>query len=471
MDRRRGTRLRVVIAPALVAAVSAAGASARASAQQPDLTRAIDEYINPYVRTNNFSGQLLVARDGRIVYEQSVGWADREDRVPMTPDSRLHIASMSMQFTAAAIMRLVDQNKLTLDTRVSEIVPSVRGGGSITIRNLLEMRSGLSDINTRADYDSILRHHQTPASLVAIVAGDTLLFPPGSRYAHEEHSAFNLLALIIEKKTGKPFARAMQELVFAPAGMSHSGADDDESPRPRELAHGYAPKGTISLDTAASIHWSAKSGNASAYSTARDEARWVDQLFRGKLLSEASRAIVLDSVGVPVGYGWFRRQNKRFGEIAYSMSGRSPGFASFLVYLPREKLLVVALSNVYSSVTADIGYDVAAIALGVPTSAVALRAHPLSPDSMKLDGARFTFPADFYQPNATLEFRASDGDLFMLWPSGDRSPIIPIDRDHAIDRAYWEPIVVTRDSTGRAVSFTFDRFRGDRVGGEATNRH
>lgn len=468
MNPSQWTCSRRGVAATLLAAWTSLCGTGRLQAQQPALSRAIDAYIDPYVQTHNFSGQLLVARNGTIVYERSLGWADREHRTPMTPNSRLHIASMSMQFSAAAIMRLVDQGRLTLDTHVAEIVPAVRGGDRITIRNLLEMRSGLSDINARTDYDSILQHHQTPASLMNVVAGDSLLFPPGSRYAHEEHSAYNLIALVIEKKSGQPFARAMQELVFAPAGMAHSGADGDES-RVDHLALGYAPKGTSSLEPAALIHWSAKAGNASVYSTARDEARWVEELLHGKLLSGASRDVILDTAGVPIGYGWFRRPNTRFREMAYSMSGRSPGFASFLVYLPREKLLVVALSNIYSSATTDLGYDIAAIALGMPTTAVALSANPFPPDSMRLEGAHFTFPADFYQPNATLAFRVIDGDLFMLWPSGNRSPIIPIDRNHAIDRAYWEPLLVSRDAAGRATSLTYDRFRGERVEGVPTS--
>ena len=156
---------------------------------------------------------------------------------------------------------------MTLNTRVSELVPGVRGGESISVRNLLEMRSGLSDINSRADYTEVLRHHQTPATLVALVSGDTLLFPPGSRYLHAEHSAYNLLALIIEKRSGLSFKRALQVLVFAPAGLAHSGADDDESPSPT-LARGYDPVGVFALDTTTPIHWSAKSGHASVFSFA-----------------------------------------------------------------------------------------------------------------------------------------------------------------------------------------------------------
>jgi CubicO group peptidase (beta-lactamase class C family) len=439
-------------------------ASGRAAAQGSDISHAIDAYIEPYVRSNNFSGQLLVLRRDAVLYQRELGMADREARRPMTRDTQLHIASISMQYTAAAVMRLIDQRQLSLDTRVSDIVQGVRGGERITIRHLLEQRSGLSDINARADYAEILQHHQTPASLVAVISGDSLLFEPGSGYLHEEHSAYNLLALIIEKRTGLPFARAMQRLVFEPAGLRHTAADDDAIvSHPEMVARGYNPEGVYGLSPATPIHWSAKSGNASVRSTAADEAHWVQQLFHGHLLSDASRSAIVDSSGVPAGYGWFRRPNKRFGERTYSMSGRAPGFASYVMYLPREDVTVVAFSNIYSSATADIGNDIAAIALGLPYAAVALDARALPPELLALDGARFTFPSDFYQPNATVALTQNGGEMFVAWPSGDRSPIIPLDGDHAIDRAYWEPIAIVRDSAGRAMAMTYDRFRGERA--------
>lgn len=447
---------------ALVFIAMVAICAAPLCAQEVDTPRAIDAYIAPYVATNNFSGQLLVTRGQDVVYERQFGAADRGRHSPNTPNTRFHVASISMQLTAAAVMRLVDHRKLRLDTRVNAIVPWVRGGESITIRNLLEQRSGLSDINSRADYANILRRRQTPSSLVSVISRDTLLFPPGSRYAHEEHSAYNLLALIIEKLTGVPFAPAMQRLVFGPAGMTRSAADDDVA-HAANLAVGYEPAGVYGLVPTAPIHWSAKTGNGSVYTTARDEGRWVRALFHGTLMTTTSRAVITDSTGPPVGYGWFRRVSKRFGEFAYYMNGRAPGFASFVLYLPHEDVTVVAFSNIYSSATTNVGNDVAAIVLGLPYSPLAFTTPPLPPDSLSLDGARFIFPRDFYQPNATVAFEARRAEMYLRWPSGDMSPLIPLDRNRLIDRTYWEPITIVRDSTGRATFMTYDRFRGPRV--------
>jgi D-alanyl-D-alanine carboxypeptidase len=434
-----------------------------ASAQETAVAPAIDAYLAPYVATNNFSGQVLVKRGSQILYERSFGEADREHHRRVTPQTRFHVASMSMQLTAAAVMRLVDQGKLSLDTRVNEIVPSIRGGAQITIRNLLEMRSGLSDINARADYDSILQHPQTPVSLVAFIANDTLLFQPGTKYLHEEHSAFNVLALVLERKTGLPFPVAMQRVLFRPAGMRHSAVDDDANSCSSDAARGYATHGVAGLTAARKIHWTAKAGNASACTTARDIARFVDSVFHGSLFKPASRAAVLDTTGPPVGFGWFRRQNTRFGEFAYYMNGRAPGFASFVLYLPREDLTVVALNNIYSSVTTDIGNDIASIVLGRPYKKFEVRTPLIAADSLHLDSLKFTFPADFYQPNATLTFVKNGAEMFLRWPSGDLSPLIPLDRDHLIDRAYWEPVNILRDERGVPRAITYDRFEGARA--------
>jgi CubicO group peptidase (beta-lactamase class C family) len=190
-------------------------------------------------------------------------------------------------------------------------------------------------------------------------------------------------------------------------------------------------------------------------------------LFHGGLLSKESRAVVTDTAGPSVGFGWFRRPSPRFGEFAYNMSGRAPGFASYVLYLPREDLTVVAMSNIYSSVTGEIGNEIAAIALGIPYKPLAFKMPLLPADSLGLRGLKFTFPADFYQPNATLEFVQKGPELFLRWPvagQGQDSPLIPIDRDHLIDRAYWEPVNIIRKADGTVESITYDRFKGTPLG-------
>ena len=420
---------------------------------------AIDAYLEPYVHSGNFSGDVLVEKNGKIIFEKAYGLADRERGIRNTPAARFHIASVSMQFTAAAVLRLVDTGSIKLDDRIGNFVPDIPGATQITIRDLLIERSGLPDINALPGYAEILQHHQTPASLVAKISGRPLLFEPGSKFLHEEHCAYNVLALIIEKKTGLPFAAALERLVFRPMGLTASGVDDDSMPQAEDLAKGYEPEGTYGLKLATAIHWSAKTGNGSVYTTATDEAQWVDKLFRGKALSASSRDAVLDT-SQGVGYGWMKGENKRFGEVAYYMNGRAPGFASFVLYLPRAGLTVVVLSNIYSSATTTLGYDIAALSMGLPYESLHFR--DPTPDSAELKSceARFQFGADFYQPDAVVALIANRRELSMRWPDGSISPLIPVSPDHFIDRSYWEEVKIERDAMGNLSALLYDRFQG-----------
>jgi hypothetical protein len=225
------------------------------------------------------------------------------------------------------------------------------------------------------------------------------------------------------------------------------------------MAHGYEPEGVSGLKPAASIHWSAKTGNASVYTTAIDEARWVDGLFKGHQISASSRAAVLDT-SMRVGYGWFRGTNKRFDQTAYSMNGRAPGFASFVLYLPQTQTTVVVLSNIYSSATTTIGYDIAAISLGVAYAPFTFRAATVDLSELKNSTGVFRFGPDFYQPNAKVTLTTDGKGVFMHWPSGEVSALIPMAKDHYVDRAYWEEVIVQRDASGSPETLLYDQFRG-----------
>lgn len=427
--------------------------------KQPSASE-FDAYLTPYVQTNNFSGSVLIEQNGRVLFQKAYGLADREKKISNRTTTRFHVASVSMQFTAAAVLRLVDEGAITLNTHVSEVDPNFAGGEKITIRDLLMERSGVPDINELSEYGDLLQNHQTPASLVDKIKGKPLLFEPGTKFLHEEHSAYNLLALIIEKKTGMPFARAMEKLVFKPARMSNSLIDDD-APIP-DCAKGYQPRGTEELEPATEIHWSAKSGNGSVVTTVGNEVRFVHVLFEKDLLKPGSQEAVLDT-SERVGYGWFRGMNSRFHETAYSMNGRAPGFASFVLYLPKEKMTVVAFSNIYSSATTTIGNDLAAIALGLPYEGFHPAEKALSAEQIRVSTGEFQFGEDFYQKNAKLVLQAQGSELSLKWPSGDVSPLISLGDDRLIDRAYWEDVRIERGPEGLPMALVYDRFRGNSV--------
>ena len=431
-----------------------------AAATRTALPDSIAKYVRPYVETKNFSGAVLVVRDGSTVFARAYGFADRAHQIPNRLDTRFHVASMSMQYTAAAALRLVQAGKLSLDMPVSTVVAGYPNGGQITVRHLLTQTSGIADINDQADYQKVLAAHQTPLSLVEKVQDLPPARVPGS-YDGEEHSAYNLLALIIERRAGEPFAAAVRDLVFRPLGMSHSGIDDDGTHAARDSAIGYEPEGVYDLAPAQRIHWSAKAGNASAFTTAADQVKFVRGLQRDDFLKPELRQLVFDPA-TPAAYGWFKSDSKRFGQRVLSMSGRSPGFASAMIYIPKEDLIVVALSNVYASAPADIAEEIAALALNRPYEPLNLKTE-VDPASLAGLPESFQFPKDFYQPNAVVDVQASRGQVSLHWPSGDTSMLIPMSRDHYIDRAYWMPVEIARDANGRITQIKYGSFTGVNV--------
>jgi D-alanyl-D-alanine carboxypeptidase len=433
------------------------------------LSASVNRYVGPYAATNNFSGVVLIATHGKTIYEQAYGFADVAAARRNTPQTQFHLASMSMQFTAATVMRLVEMGKLRLDQTISEFVPGLPNGNTITIRELLEQTSGLPDVNALPDYPDILNQQQTAESLVGYIKDKPPRFEAGGVSRGEEHSAFNVLALIAEKVTKQPFGAALKRLVFIPSKMQHSGIDEDGPLA--NAAVGYSPVGVRDLEKASRIHWSAKTGNASAYATARDLLEWRNVFFGDRLLSAGSRQLMLDYSHTRVGYGWFKGVNSRLATPVFHMNGRAPGFASSIIEVPSEQLTVIVLSNIYVSAVSDIGFDLAALMLGKPYTLVTLGATAPGERANEGVAGHYRFGADFFQPNATLQLQISGLDTSLRWPSGEITYLIPATKDHFIDRSYWEPVSIQRSADSQAEALMYDRFTGRRDDAAASDKH
>jgi len=194
---------------------------------------------------------------------------------------------------------------------------------------LLEQNSGLPDAEEDLpNSDDLVNFHQTPESLVDQIKELPPHSEPGGESQREEHSGQNLLALIIEKKTGLSFGQAMKALVFDPFGLHDSGIDDD-SPIAGPVAQGYRVAGTFGLKPAPTFHWSAKPGNGSAYATAADVSKWLWEFRHSNLLSESSRNAMF---GTNDGYGWWTVVSKKINERVYGVGGRTTGVSSFMEY-------------------------------------------------------------------------------------------------------------------------------------------
>ncbi len=432
---------------------SVALAAPSAIAGEPSPTQ-IDAYFRPYVVTNNLSGSILIARGNAVLFEKSYGFAVRNVKVPNQLNTRFHIASLSILFTSTAVLRLIDEGKLSFDTHVSDVVAGVPNGDEITIRELLEQNSGLPDVNDLPNYDQLLRSHQTPESVVTQIRGLPPFSRPGGKSMREEHSAENVLALIVERKTGQTFAQAMKTLVFDPFALRDSGVDDD-SAIPGPVAAGQHLSGPFGLKPASSIHWSAKPGNGSDYSTVFDELKWLRTVLHGDLLSQSSSKAMLETTD---GYGWERVESRRLGETVYLSGGRSPGFSCFLMYLPNEDITIVDLTNIENAANPGIVQGVAALLIGRPYTAFQYRY--VSPPLAGQPSGAFVFGPDFYRPSATLRLASDAEGTTLDWPGGPEAPLLPIGRDAFIDRYYWIDVTVLRDKEGNPLGINYRKFHG-----------
>lgn len=419
--------------------------------------KTIDDYFRPFIATNNFAGTVLITRGGAVVFSKSYGFADSGKRILNRADTRYHIASMSILFTSTAVLRLIDQGKLSFDTHVSEVVSGVPNGDKITIRELLDQNSGLPDANDELpNYEDLLNAHQTPQSMVDAIKSLPPHSDPGGESTREEHSGQNLLALIIEKKTGLPFARAMKTLVFDPFGMQDSGADDD-GPIGGRVARGHQLSGTFGLKAATpAIHFSALPGNGSAYTTGSDVSKWLAGVRRGQLLSESSRKAMFGAID---SCGWEIVQSKRLGETAYLSNGRVIGFSSIIEYLPREDVAIILLTNIEHDANPLIIPELAALLMGKPYQPFDYR--PVPPALQTHPSGDFVFGPDFYRPNATLHLVSDENGVMLHWSADRIAPLLPIAKDKFKDRYYWNDVTVIRGIDGKPVALDYaGKFRG-----------
>jgi CubicO group peptidase (beta-lactamase class C family) len=429
--------------------------SSLAAAGPEDLERRVDAYLSPYVDTGNFSGAVLLARGDEVVLAKGYGQASVELNVPVTPETVFHIASVSKSFTAAAILRLEEMGKLKTSDPLAKHLPDYPNGGRITLHHLLAHASGIPNVNSFEGYEEWQMVPQTIEAMVERFRDRPLEFEPGDHYSYS-NSNYNLLALVIEKVSGKSYGEFLAEQLFRPAGMTHTAHHGDYRQLISGRATGYAPAGRADLELAPQIDWSIKTGNGSLYSTLGDLSRWQRALAGSRVLSEASRRKMFTEHSENVGYGFFLRQREHGREIY--MNGRSPGFGAFVGRWVGADLCVVVLMNLYSTVPTTVGRDLAGIALGDEVEPPRFRSAPPPPEVVQAVVGSYQFGPDFYVPNVTRAYFERDGHLWSNWgwemPEGGFT---------FRDRTYWSEIEFVRDDSGRVIAVMVDGLRGERV--------
>lgn len=328
-----------------------------------DWQASVDQLLAPFDRPGMPGLAVGVLRDGELVYARGAGSANLETGEPITAQSNFRLASVTKQLTAAAILRLVEDGRLSLEDRLGDVLPGFTGDAHrIGIRQLLQHRSGL------LDYEDLLAPGHEPQLqerdvLAMLQRQPGLMHAPGARF-HYSNSGYVLLGLIIEQRASLSFGDYLQQRLFAPLQMHGSRAYDGEPGSIGHRAYGY----TVSDGTAKRTDQAATSallGDGGVYSSLQDMARWIAGIERGTALAPASLQLMFTPVqdpetpGVGYGLGWFIDAIN--GRRRHWHTGSSIGFRHKLLHFPDLRLAVIVLGNMHRSRTPDLADQIAGL--------------------------------------------------------------------------------------------------------------
>ena len=428
-----------------------------ATSSDAALQREVDAYLQPLLRTNNFSGVVLAKRGDQLLLHKGYGLADIEHDVPNGPMTVFQIASVSKPITSAAIMLLQEDGKLDVRAPLARILPNYPSGQKLTIHHLLTHTSGIPNINDFPEYEALQAKPHSTSELVAYFQDKPLEFEPGAKYSYS-NSNYNLLAHIIEKVSGVSYGEFLKRRIFDRLGLEKIGHHGSARQIVTNLADGYAPAGAVGLARAAYIDWTVKTGNGSLYSDASDVARFMRAAHRD-FLSDASRSATFTRHTPNAGYGWFLTQaNER--EI-HHVNGRSPGYAAQADYYVADDVTIVVLSNTYVSVTTDIARAVGALVFGLrPDPMPAIKSDPLRRDQIENLTGEYQFGPDYYVPNALITISAREGHLEAMVGEYGPYPFVQITPTSFLIRSFWVPAEFTIGGDGRASQLTIDGRKG-----------
>jgi CubicO group peptidase (beta-lactamase class C family) len=396
---QQGFRPLIRMSYAAILGVSLALAAVSIAAQSALDAKAIsgraDAWLKAYADAADFSGVVLLAQGDTILFQKAYGLADPQLRSPNRFDTRFRIASLSKTFTAAAVERLVSEGKLRYSDTLSQYVPGIANGESITIEQLLTHESGVGVLDSEDLYLECLSRSELTHRLTVIKP----LFAPGKE-SHYSNEGYFLLAGVIERITGEAYSEYLRKNFFLPLKMENSGTAC------RELPDGHNAFGSVTTATEARVrplpfNEAAMDGPGSVFSNAPDLYRWLRAV-------DENPQFAVGKLKYP--YGWGKR--KYSSRELIEQSGQLEGFVSHIALYPKEHIYAIVLSNVQSGFSERVAKDLEAVLFGGSVS------RPPAVDLMTLGERSMRQYVGSYH-SAQIPYRQTlathDGQLAMHW--------------------------------------------------------
>lgn len=346
----------------LLAVFSATQFAWAAKPSNDEFNARVNEYMDAAVSVQGFSGSILVADNDKPLVSKGYGFANIELSVPNSAETVFLLGSVTKQFTGMAIAILEEQGKLKASDLACQFLENCPPSwAAITVKQLLWHTSGIPNYTSFPEFAARTVSPINTAEMIEMLKDKPLDFVPGESQSYS-NSGYFLLGSIIEKTSGKTYADFLQESIFTPLGMTHSGYDVPTRIVPNRAA-GYARQNG-ELFNALYMDMTVPFAAGSLYSTTGDLLLWDQALYTEKLVSKQSLKKIFTGHEGDSGYGYGWSMSKRFDKNVISHGGGIYGFSTHITRFPDDNVTLIVLSNIEGSPSGSMAKDLAAIYFG-----------------------------------------------------------------------------------------------------------
>lgn len=306
-------------------------------AQTPDKAK-LDSYFAALEKNNKFMGTVTVSKDGKAVCTKSMGFMDVEKKTPVNENTKFRIGSISKTFTAAMVFKAIEEKKLTLDTKLDKFYPAVPNASKITVAQLLNHHSGIHNFTNDLSFQSWYTQPTSEAEMISVITKGGSDFEPGSKGEYS-NSNYVLLSYILERSYKSSFKELVNKMIIKPLGLKNTYYGSAINTDANE-AQSYRFQGSWQREKDTDM--SVPMGAGAMVSNPADLSRFIEGLFAGKIVSQASLSQMKTMTD---GYGMGLFEFPVPGEKAFGHNGGIDGFTALLTYVPEDKVTFALTSN------------------------------------------------------------------------------------------------------------------------------